>query len=366
MIIKARIIAFYLPQFHPIPENDEWWGKGFTEWTNVGKAKPLFRGHYQPRVPADLGYYDLRIPEVREQQADLAREAGIEGFCYWHYWFGNGRRILEMPFHEVLTTGKPDYPFCLGWANHTWSRKTWLNGTKKGNEDLLIQTYPGDEDYVLHFNAILPALKDHRYMQIDGRPIFLVYNPSDIPDANHMFDLWNKLAKENGFENGMFFVGQKGGHYKDFDQVLMSGFDAVNTSNSILAQEKLDGKIMANIKAKLSHLFPSLFPKKFDYGDIMDNWFTEYDKRLNAFPSILPNYDRSPRGGKAALIYHNSTPEKFKKHAKEAIELVKDKPFDHRVIFLRAWNEWGEGSYMEPDLKFGKGYIEALKEVVFE
>ena len=122
---KARVIAFYLPQFHPIKENDEWWGKGFTEWTNVGKAKPLFKGHYQPRVPADLGYYDLRMPEVREAQADMAREAGIEGFMYWHYWFGNGKQILERPFNEVLSSGKPDFPFCLGWANHSWTRRTW-------------------------------------------------------------------------------------------------------------------------------------------------------------------------------------------------------------------------------------------------
>lgn len=364
MTEKARIIAFYLPQFHPIPENDEWWGKGFTEWTNVGKAKPLFRGHYQPRVPADLGYYDLRMPEIREQQAEMAKYAGIEGFCYWHYWFGNGRRLLERPFHEVLVSGKPKFPFCLGWANHTWSRKTWNNGTKKGNEDLLKQLYPGKEDYILHFNTILPALKDQRYMTIDGRPIFLVYNPCDIPDAKLMFDLWNNMAKRNGFQNGMFFIGTMGGHYSDYDNVLTYGYDAVNTNNAIIAQEKLDGNFMANIKAKLSHLFPGMFPKKFEYSAIMDNWFTDYDKKLNAFPSIVPNYDRSPRGGKTALIYHNSTPEKFKKHAMDALECVKDKPYQHKIIFLRAWNEWGEGSYMEPDLRFGRGYLDALREVV--
>ena len=157
MKTKARVIAFYLPQYHPIPENDEWWGKGFTEWTNVGKAKPIFRGHYQPRVPADLGYYDLRLPIIREQQAQMAREAGVEGFCYWHYWFGNGKTLLSEIFDEVLATGKPDFPFCLGWANHTWTRKNWNAVATKSTleQTLLLQEYPGDEDYENHFSEYI-------------------------------------------------------------------------------------------------------------------------------------------------------------------------------------------------------------------
>ena len=160
--MKARVIAFYLPQYHPFKENDEWWGKGFTEWTNVGRAKPLFRGHYQPRVPADLGYYDLRMPEVREKQVNLAKEAGIEGFCYWHYWFGNGRRLMESVFDEVLISGKPDFPFCLGWANHSWFAKTW---DKDGKKDKLLieQQYLGIEDFKTHFGYALKAFKDPRY-----------------------------------------------------------------------------------------------------------------------------------------------------------------------------------------------------------
>lgn len=136
---SARVIAFYLPQFHPIEENNKYWGKGFTEWTNVGKAKPLFKGHYQPRVPADLGYYDLRIPEIREQQAELAREAGIEGFCYWHYWFGEGKELLERPFNDVVESGNPDFPFCLGWANHTWSTRTWTSSKQSLSKQLLLK-----------------------------------------------------------------------------------------------------------------------------------------------------------------------------------------------------------------------------------
>ena len=159
---KARVLAYYLPQFHPFPENDEWWGKGFTEWTNVGKAKNLFPGHYQPRVPADLGYYDLRVPETREAQAQLARDAGVEGFIYWHYWFA-GKELMERPFDEVLASGKPDFPFALAWANQTWQGFNF--GVNDERNVLIEQTYPGDEDYIAHFNKVLPAFKDKRYIQ---------------------------------------------------------------------------------------------------------------------------------------------------------------------------------------------------------
>ena len=177
---KVRLIALYLPQYHPIPENDKWWGKGFTEWTNVGKAKPLFRGHYQPRVPADLGYYDLRVPETRQAQADMAKNYGIEGFCYWRYWFGNGKQLLERPFNEVLSSGEPHFPFCLGWANHTWMEKLWTVGLK--NKTLINQTYPGVADYTAHFYSVLPAFEDKRYIAVDGKPFFLIFNPFDSPE----------------------------------------------------------------------------------------------------------------------------------------------------------------------------------------
>ena len=157
---QARLISFYLPQFHPIPENDRWWGRGFTEWTNVTKAKPLFKGHYQPRLPADLGYYDLRLPEVREAQAELARNAGIEGFCYYHYWFG-GKQLLEQPFNEVVASGKPDFPFCLCWANQTWTG-VWYGAPHR---TLVEQTYPGREGHRRHFLALRRAFLDERYLR---------------------------------------------------------------------------------------------------------------------------------------------------------------------------------------------------------
>src|SRR5208283_1156501 len=171
MSLPARLIALYLPQYHPIPENDEWWGKGFTEWTNVVKAKPSFRGHRQPHIPADLGFYDLRVPETRIAQAELALEYGIGGFCYWHYWFGEGKKLLEKPFEEVLKSGEPDFPFCLAWANESWT------GVWHGSPDKVLreQTYPGSNDDEAHFYYLLTAFRDSRYLKVDDRPIFYVY-----------------------------------------------------------------------------------------------------------------------------------------------------------------------------------------------
>ncbi len=214
---KARVIAFYLPQYHPIPENDEWWGKGFTEWTNVTQAKPLFRGHYQPRLPADLGFYDLRLPESRQAQADMAQEYGIEGFCYWHYWMGGGKLLLQRPFEEVLRSGEPDFPFCVSWANHPWT------GTWFGAQDrvLTTQEYPGEEDHRRHFDYLLPALSDRRYMRVDGKPIVAIHRPKDIPQARQFIDLWRKLAQAAGLKD-LYFIG---GNLSQ-EELNVLGFDA--------------------------------------------------------------------------------------------------------------------------------------------
>ena len=192
--MKARVIALYLPQFHPIPENDKWWGKGFTEWNNVKKAVPLCKGHVQPRVPADLGYYDLRDPEIREKQAQLAREAGIEGFCYYHYWFGEGRQLLERPFDEVLESGKPDFPFCLCWANHNWTNKSWKKSKTMATGNMIMEMRYSMEDHIKHFYHVLPAFKDHRYIKVDGKPLFAVWAPRDVPDCKAFIDKWQELA----------------------------------------------------------------------------------------------------------------------------------------------------------------------------
>lgn len=382
---KARVIAFYLPQFHPIPENDKWWGKGFTEWTNVGKAKPLFKGHYQPRVPADLGYYDLRLPEVREAQAQMAREAGIEGFCYWHYWFGNGRQLLERPFNEVLETGKPDFPFCLGWANHTWKTATWVqkDGTMR-DEMIAEQLYPGREDYKMHFEYVLKAFKDPRYIRVDGKPIFVVFSPNDIPNCKSDFiDYWQQLAKENGLP-GIHFVGytentgkMKGSSVKDiasafptdqvtyfYNRVLNQGFDAVCSLGLHRSETLLQGKLMFLLKRQLYHRFGISMVKTFDYEKIMDVYYTEEDKWENVYPTLLPQWDRSPRSGGFNGIYVNSTPENFKKAIQKALSLLGEKEDEHKILFLKSWNEWAEGNYVEPDQKYGHGFLDAIKETI--
>lgn len=373
---KARVIAYYLPQFHPVPENDKFWGKGFTEWTNVTKAKPLFRGHYQPQLPTDLGFYDLRVPEVREEQARLAKEAGVEGFCYWHYWFGNGKMVLQRPFEEVVKSGKPDFPFCLGWANHDWTTKTWEKG-KAFSQDTMIfkQEYPGDEDYITHFEYLLPAFKDERYLKVDGRLVFLVFQPFYIPDAKHFMELWNQLAVEHGLK-GFYFIGRVevfdklnttdikeiekniGKRYQD---CLDLGFDAVNSVTLKYAELRSTGVIKRGIRSLARKLFGGAILDKHKYEDIVKYFNTKEDYTDSVYPQLIPKRDRTPRSGKKAVIYYGSTPEKFKVAIDNALKCVENREYDKRLIFLNAWNEWGEGSYLEPDMKDGHGYLEALR-----
>ena len=381
---KARVIAFYLPQFHPIPENDKWWGKGFTEWTNVGKAKPLFKGHYQPRVPADLGYYDLRMPEVREAQADMAREAGIEGFCYWHYWFGNDKMLLERPFKEVLESGNPDFPFCLGWANHSWTNKTWEVGTKKVKEDFLMQMHYSVEDYIKHFDYVLPAFKDKRYICVDGKPLFLIFRPLDIPSVKEFIDLWQQKAKDNGLK-GIHFVGISPSIDVDnqktidvlrrkvksqgdvlYPKLFDSGFDAVN-SRGVFRAELLARSLFNIVKRYVLRVFFNHFVlAKMPQREINKFLYDEYDKLENVYPTLLPNWDRSARSGKKARIYVDSTPKVFKEQLITALDLLKDKNFEHKILFLQSWNEWAEGNYVEPDLKYGRGFLDVIKDCILE
>jgi len=352
---KARVIAFYLPQFHPIPENDEWWGKGFTEWTNVGKAKPLFKGHYQPRVPADLGYYDLRLPEVREQQAEMARYAGIEGFCYWHYWFGNGKRLLERPFNEVVASGKPDFPFCIGWANESWSG-IWHGDA---NRVLIEQKYPGIEDYRNHFYELLPAFKDARYIRVDDKPLMYIYRPLSLPDAKMFIDCWQELAIQHGLK-GIHFVGQSADEMQAM-KILEFGFDAVNTrwqKNQMIKDNLL--KFAWN---KFSELYLGSKYKfaVWDFRKIALKLSHELDSNTNYYPMILSGWDNSPRSGNRGLIYKNYNPNTFEIHLKDVLTRVENKEPSKNIVFLRSWNEWAEGNYVEPDLKYGWQYLSLLK-----
>jgi len=352
MTPKARIIAFYLPQFHPIPENDEWWEKGFTEWTNVVKARPLFKGHYQPRIPADLGYYDLRISEVREAQARLAKDHDIEGFCYWHYWFGNGKRLLERPFNEVLKSGKPEFPFCLGWANETWQG---FNFGERGRNILIEQKYPGDEDIIAHFHEVLPALLDNRYIKVDGKPLFYIYKPSQLLNPARFIEIWQNLAIKNGL-NELFFVCQTL-DLNLINQYYDYGFNAVNTNR--FAYLFANRGIWSKIKRRIFFQ-----PNIFLYKDIIKTFGGKEDANESIFPTVIPNWDHTPRSGKKGSIFHKSTPELFKKHLEDTLETIKHKNPEYKIIFLKSWNEWAEGNYMEPDLRYGRKYLEAIKDVV--
>lgn len=380
--MKARVIAYYLPQFHPIPENDAVWGKGFTEWTNVAKAKPLFKGHYQPRIPADLGFYDLRLPEVREQQAQMAREAGVEGFCYYHYWMGNGKLLLQRPFEEVLQSGKPDFPFCLCWANHEWTTKTWMNG---GKEQIIApMVYGGEEDYTAHFNYVLPALKDKRYITVDGLPIFCIYDPYRFKDVDHFVDVWRKLAHSNGLP-GIHFTAMISStttvRRRDdgtlervlpnlesssdvYKRILSLGFDSITSYGKSRAEMLSKGeynRIISKFLHKHLNFLPTL---RYSYPKTVKYFFNTEDTWENVFPTVIPQWDRTPRSGNGEGIYVDSTPENFKAHLEDALKIVANKAFEHRLIFLKSWNEWGEGNYVEPDIKFGNGYLDVLKQCI--
>lgn len=348
----ARTLAFYLPQYYPTPENDAWWGKGFTEWTNVGRAKPLFRGHYQPRVPSDLGYYDLRLPEVREEQARMARAAGIEGFCYWHYWFG-GKRLLDRVFAEVVESGRPDFPFCLCWANHSWKAKTWDPAIP--DRMLMEQTYPGVEDYKQHFYAMLPAFRDQRYIKAGGRLLFGIFEPGDIPDMEEMSQTWNTLARENGLPGFCFFAFAQGSG--SLEKARRPGFDCVVYDAMFDAVYMALHEGNARIKAKINALVHR--PNVIEYAYYIKAAEKKFSQFPDTVPCIDPNFDHSPRSGSRGTILHDSTPALWGGFCSRMRQLVESREKDG-LLFVKSWNEWGEGNYLELDLRYGNAYLEEM------
>ena len=363
---KARLIAYYLPQFHPIPENDEWWGKGFTEWTNVAKAKPLFKGHQQPHLPADLGFYDLRLAETREAQAEMAREYGIEGFCYYHYWFGAGKQLLERPLNEVLASGEPDFPFCLCWANETWSG-IWFG---EHNRILVEQVYPGDADCEKHFDYLLPAFTDERYLKVDGKPIFQILTPSHLPDAKRMTDTLREIAHRRGLP-GLFLVAgyrcPEGWNPLEFgfDAVVSSKFTQCIRESATLARKAtvriLDSRFFVN-NERIQNLLK--FSRVRNYRDLIECMKITKDYEYDLYPSVIPNWDNTPRSGRRGFVVTDSTPELFEKHLRDAVGYVEKYPSERRIVFVKSWNEWAEGNYLEPDTVFGMKYLEAVKNAV--
>lgn len=359
---RVRAIAFYLPQFYPTPENDEWWAPGFTEWTNVGKAKPLFHGHYQPRIPADLGYYDLRVPKTREKQVQLAHEAGIEGFCYWHYWF-NGRQILDRIFREVVESGKPNFPFCLCWANHSWYAKTW---NPNSSDKLLIeQTYGGIEDYTAHFNAMLPAFKDKRYIKINGKLVFGFFDTS-YKDFKVFSTTWNRLAQENGLE-GFFFFGLCQEAYR-MAEALENGIEHIVVGSLVDAHYHSESKISRRWGFFKREYFHKPYVVHYDnyINYAIEFYKANYDITPQMIPCIEPGFDHSPRSLHRGIVFDKATPEKWSKICEEVIDIIAhSKVHSDKLLFIKAWNEWAEGNYLEPDLRYGKGFIKALGKAIY-
>lgn len=346
------VVAFYLPQFHPTPENDRWWGTGFTEWTNVARARPLFVHHRQPHLPADLGFYDLRVPEVREQQAALARRYGVSAFCYWHYWFGDGRRILERPFEEVRRSGSPDFPFCLAWANQTWTG-AWHGAVDKV---LLEQRYPGEDDERAHFETLLPAFRDPRYLRIDDKPLFYVFRPEELPDPAGFVGRWQALARQAGL-GGLYLAAEVsdllggGPRYLDYRRV---GFDA-GVYVRIPASRSAPALLGMRLRRKLRG-GPEVYP----HARHLPRPPSSLARPLH--PCVYPNWDNTPRSARRGVVLTASSPQRFRQHLSEAIEWAAQDPPGQRLVFVKSWNEWAEGNYLEPDQEHGLAYLDALRE----
>jgi lipopolysaccharide biosynthesis protein len=354
---KVRAIAMYLPQFHPIPENDDWWGKGFTEWTNVTKAKPAFWGHSQPHLPTDLGFYDLRLSEVRELQAQMAKQYGIYGFCYYHYWF-NGKRLLNRPFDEVISSGKPDFPFCLCWANENWNRR-WDG--REGN--LLIRQDYGVEDDTAHIRWLINIFKDERYIKIDGKPLFIIYRISQLPDPIATAHLWREEARKNGIGE-IYLCGVEGNHPHAYTHISEVGLDAAilfQPSFSHLPKyEKIFKRLSSYALNRKGHII-------YDYSAFSKRMMSlNYDQlKYPVFPCVTPSWDNTPRRKKDGFILKKSKPELYEVWLKKEIEKLQDRENkNEKIIFINAWNEWAEGNYLEPCRKWGHKYLEATKKVL--
>ena len=375
-----KIIAFYLPQFHNIPENDEWWGNGFTEWTNVKKAKPLYEGHMQPRVPLGGNYYNLLDDNVKIWQADLAKKYGVYGFCYYHYWF-NGKMLLEKPMEQMLANKEVDIPFCICWANEPWT-KAWVGDERKL---LIAQEYGQEEEWKQHFMYLLPFFKDERYITKDGKPLFVFYRPDIVPCMKEMIETWDKLAKENGL-SGITFAFQSGDYdWNNSKEANLFDYDIEfqppYASHWLYSN---DGKIVSALK-KCRRLLAGWAGKKFGIdlyrygtaqykkmtGQTVANYDSMWQKiieakpvRSNSIPGAFVKWDNTPRHGERGQI-NVGTPEKFEYYLSKQIKHARE-DYHEDMIFMYAWNEWAEGGYLEPDEDDKYGYLEAIKRALEE
>jgi hypothetical protein len=341
----VKLIAYYLPQFHPILENDEWWGPGFTEWTNVVQARSYFEGHYQPHIPGELGFYDLRLAEVREQQARLAKEYGIYGFCYYYYWF-EGRRILERPLQEMLESGKPDMPFCICWANENWSRR-W-----DGSEhEILIQQVHNEKTDEAFIHDVIPLFKDPRYIRIKGAPLLIVYRLSLMPDPVETANRWRRICAEEGIPSIHLCMAETFGLHEP----RQYGFDsAVQFPPHNVAAPLINNKVKDLPEDYTGNIYL--------YEDVIKDQLSREPPSYKRFPGVMTSWDNTPRKKKAGNIFLGATPEKYEVWLRGAIDYVRDNlPEGERLVFINAWNEWAEGAHLEPDRKYGRQWLEATR-----
>ena len=346
--LAVRLIAFYLPQFHPIRENDEWWGRGFTEWTNVVKAQPNFEGHYQPRLPADLGFYDLRVAEVMEQQAELARQYGIYGFCYHYYWFG-GKRLLEMPLERMLRTGKPNFPFCLSWANENWTRR-W-DGLE---HEVLIAQQHSDEDDVAVMSDLIRYFRHPNYIRINGKPLLLTYRIESFPNIQHTVERWRELCQKDGVGEIYLAMVESFEQASANDDPKIYGFDA--------SVEYPPHHMFAPIEAPGPMLNSAYVGLINDYREIVISYLQKNISDHTKFRGIMPDWDNTARKQNHAHIFHHSSPDAYQRWLQAIIEQTRERYMgDERIVFINAWNEWAEGAHLEPDRRYGHAYLQATR-----
>jgi hypothetical protein len=341
----VKAIAFYLPQYHPVPENDEWWGAGFTEWANVTQGKPNFPGHDQPRIPTDLGYYDLRLAEVREKQAELAKKHGIYGFCYYYYWF-EGRRILERPLEEILASGKPDFPFCICWANETWSRR-W-DGSE--NEILLKQNHNFEND-IKFIHDVIPLFRDSRYIRIGGAPVLVIYRTELFPNPLKTAEIWRKICREEGIGEIHLCAVESFG----FNSPLDIGYDSS-------VQFPPHGITSDEISRTVNDLDIEFAGKIYDYEEVVASEINKEAPLYPRYPGVMCGWDNTARRKKNSHIFLNASPDLYEVWLRSAVDRAKESLApEHQFVFINAWNEWAEGTYLEPDKKNGYGYLQATK-----
>lgn len=358
----VQVIAINLPQFHPVPENDQWWGKGFTEWTNVTKARPLFPGHHQPHLPTDLGFYDLRLPEARQAQAELATEYGIAAFCYYHYWF-SGKRILERPVDEIVASGEPDFPFCLCWANENWTR-TWYDSDR---EILLEQTYSAEDDRA-HIRSLIPTLSDPRYLRMDGKLALFIYRADLLPDAASTAQIWREEVRQAGL--GDLFLGAFVTKVVDldgwnFDVAVEFAPYPAKPSRKRMIKRKLLSRLLRT-SAGLRGTSQTIF---YLYEDLKDACINaepppgaSIDRWLRC---VTPAWDNSARRKKRPIIYLGSSPNIYGEWLTKIIRWThRHAPPGRKFVFINAWNEWAEGNHLEPDSKYGRAYLEATRDAI--